>query len=320
MSDFFLHAAIRSCLLLGMGALVWPLLPAERAVWRRRLLLGVFAALLVVPFLPTEIAAPGAVSHGNNTGTTSGISWSYLWASGSGLALLRLGWQMIGLHRLLRNARDLGEFNFEDCRLRIKESPDVHSPCVTGWSQATLLVPPGSSEWNTPRWECILRHERQHAVQQDVKAIWFIRLVSALYWWNPLVYLASRQFHIESEATCDAAVLRQGTAPREYVETLLSFSTQPHRLAPSITGQSALRKRIARFLSHQQGTDSGRLRLACGLGAALVVACFSSVCGIKPTSADKAAQSLEEEAAVRFSANPFPSNDSASGAPVIGTP
>ena len=130
--------------------------------------------MLVVPFLPTEIAAPGAVSHGNNTGTTSGISWSYLWALGSGLALLRLGWQMIGLHRLLRNARDLGEFNFEDCRLRIKESPDVHSPCVTGWSQATLLVPPGSSEWNTPRWECILRHERQHAVQQDVKARWFI--------------------------------------------------------------------------------------------------------------------------------------------------
>ncbi len=320
MSDFILHAAIRSCLLLGMGALVWPLLPAARAAWRRRLLLAFFAALLMVPFLPTEFAAPGTVGHGNKPGSASIISWSVLWAVGSGLALLRLGWQMLGLHRLLRNAQDLGEFDFEDCHLRIKESPAVHSPCVTGWSQATLLVPPGSSAWNGPRWECILRHERQHAVQQDVKAIWLIRLVSALYWWNPLVYLASRQFHIESEAACDAAVLRQGTSPREYIETLLSFTTRSHRLAPSITGQSVLRKRIARFLSHQQEAGSGRWRLICGIGAALVVACFSSVCGVKPTPTGKAVPSLADEAALRFSANPFPSSDSASGAPVIGTP
>ena len=320
MSDYFLHAAIRSCLLLGMGALVWPLLPAEQAVWRRRLLLAFFAVLLLVPFLPTEFVALGAVGHEHSAGMPSGISWSTLWAVGSGLALLRLGWQMLGLHRLLCNARDLGEFDFDDCRLRIKESPAIHSPCVTGWSQATLLVPRGSSEWNAPRWQCVLRHELQHAVQQDVKAIWFIRLVSALYWWNPLVYLASRQFHIESEATCDAAVLRQGTAPREYVETLLSFSTHSPLLAPSITGKSALRKRIARFLRLQQATNSGRARLVCGLGAALAVACFSSLCGVRPTPASKSEQSLKTEAALRFSANPFPSSDSASGAPVVGTP
>ena len=279
------------------------------------MLLVFFGVLLVAPFLPTAFAADSKTVSAPSQVSTTSFPWTMLWIIGTGLGLMRLSLQMLGLRRVLHTARDLGNLDLADCRLRIKETAAVTTPCVAGWHQATLLVPTGSSDWQAPRWQCILWHERQHAMQHDVAALWFIRLTSALYWWNPLVHLAARQFHIESEATCDAAVLRQGTSAREYVAALLSFSAADLQLAPSFGGNSALRKRIARFLQMQSSGKESRWRLAAGMGTALVVAGFSAFCGLK--SSPLAKTQLQEEAEIRFSANPFPSTDPVSDLPAV---
>jgi beta-lactamase regulating signal transducer with metallopeptidase domain len=315
MSHYFLQAALRSSLLLGFGALLWPLLPKQRPEWRRRMLLVFFGLLLVAPSLPTAFAATSQTVTLPLQDSTFSFPWSLFWIAGSVVGLTRLSLQMIGLRRVLRKARDLGKLELADCQLRIKETASVTTPCMAGWHQATLLVPPGSSDWHAPHWQCILWHERQHAVQHDVAALWFIRLTSALYWWNPLVHLAARQFHIESEATCDAAVLRHGTSPRDYVAALLSFSAADLHLAPSFGGRSALRKRVARFLQMPSSGPGNRWRLAAGMTTALLVAAFSAFCGFKSSPISKDA--LQEEAEIRFSADPFPSTEPAPSAEAV---
>jgi beta-lactamase regulating signal transducer with metallopeptidase domain len=322
MSDFIFHAALRSLVLMGLGAALWPLLPTGGAVGKRRLLLIGMALLLVTPFLPTAfgtLPSESAIAVTAATNDTSISPFSLLWMVGSMSLICHLAWRAWQLGRIIRAARDCGSMDLAGCELRIKESADVESPCVTGWPQAILLVPGNFSAWDERRWKCILWHERQHAVQHDVAALWLVRIVRALYWWNPLVHLAARQFHIESEATCDTAVLRAGNSPRDYVETLLSFTSNSPSPSLALTGRSPLRRRIERFLSTPNGPNN-RWRLMFGITSLAVVACFSAFCGIKhptPTPPQTSVQSQSEvEVETRWSANPFPSSEAGDSAAV----
>lgn len=137
-----------------------------------------------------------------------------------------------------------------------------------------------------------------------------VRLTAAVYWWHPLVHLTVRQFHIESEAACDAAVLRAGNSPRVYVETLLSFTPNSPLPALSMTGRSPLRRRIQRFLELGASAPRARMRVACGVVAAIAIVGFTALCGIQHPMTEP---SLEQEAKLRLSADPFPASDDAAG-------
>jgi beta-lactamase regulating signal transducer with metallopeptidase domain len=69
---------------------------------------------------------------------------------------------------------------------------------------------------------CILAHEMAHYVRRDHWANAFALLVTGLFWWNPLVWLARRELRAAQEVCCDSLVLAQsGTSRRAYAEMLL---------------------------------------------------------------------------------------------------
>lgn len=316
MLEFLIQAALRSSIILGLGAVLWPLVPSTLPVWRRRLVLGFVIALLLVPLLPSVVSV-NIVTLNSTSGPqprlSLGQALAWIWLSGSIMALIRLAWQAWSLRRLWSESRSLGEVNLGGFSLEMRESDMLESPCVTGWRRPVLLVPSGSAHWNQQCWDCVLWHEREHALRRDPAALWLLRLTAAVYWWHPLVHLAVRQFHIESEATCDAAVLRAGNSPRAYVETLLSFTPNAPIPALSMMGTSPLRRRIQRFLQLGASARFGRLRVACGVVVALAIVGFSTLCGIQhPLTVP----SLEQEAALRLSADPFPASDEAEGSAV----
>ena len=318
MSDFILHAILRSLVLMSLGAAIWPLLPQGGPMGKRRLLLVGMALLLVIPFLPKAFVTltPEAVAPPTQPQVSGSLSLvALVWLSGTALVICHLFWSALRLRRIVQSATDCGSMDLAGCELRIKESAAVESPCVTGWPQAILLVPGNFSAWDERRWKCILWHERQHAVQHDVAALWLVRIVRALYWWNPMVHLAARQFHIESEAACDAAVLRAGNTPRDYVETLLSFTSGPSTPALALTGGSPLRRRIERFLSAPNGPIN-RWRLMLGIASLAAVACFSAFCGLKSPTLPQEPLQTTSEVETRWSANPFPSSESGDSAAV----
>jgi hypothetical protein len=122
----------------------------------------------------------------------------------------------------------------------------------------------------------ILAHELAHFVRRDHWANWFALLVTTLFWWNPIVWFARRQFTATAETCCDALALdRLCVSRKSYATTLLTVvdsltSTTRIRSAMCITfGEvHSLKRRfelIAEANVKAQVTTCGWILLAIGM-------------------------------------------------------
>ena len=70
----------------------------------------------------------------------------------------------------------------------------------------------------------VLAHELAHIQRHD----WVVQVLAdaarAIYWFNPIFWLASSRLRRESEHACDDAVLRLGAAGTQYAEELLAMT------------------------------------------------------------------------------------------------
>lgn len=70
---------------------------------------------------------------------------------------------------------------------------------------------------------CIIAHELGHVVRRDHRGNVFAFLVSTLFRWNPMAWLARRQISATAEACCDALALERLNGLRKsYAATLLT--------------------------------------------------------------------------------------------------
>src|SRR5262245_53708741 len=81
--------------------------------------------------------------------------------------------------------------------------------------------------------------------------------VEAVFWFHPLVWWIGARLVDERERACDEEVVRLGTDPDVYAESILKtchfFVESPLTCVPGVTG-SNLKKRIERIMSHHPGT------------------------------------------------------------------
>ncbi len=255
-ADWLMQAAMRANLMLAGVFVLWRFLPAARPALRRYILLGIATGLLVAPWLggwwSLDAPLPRAVASASPQSVPAfplARIVTSLWLAGSGLALLRLGWQSLALHQVIRRARPWAG-SPALTNLKVMQSSAISGPCVAGSHRPVLLLPESAHAWTPPQWDMVLAHETQHLQQHDLRLSWLPRLVRCLYWWHPLAYWLNRQFLAESEALCDHAVVTQsGRSPREYVEFLLSLNAAhlPTHAA-GMALKSPLGKRLTRLL------------------------------------------------------------------------
>ncbi len=67
----------------------------------------------------------------------------------------------------------------------------------------------------------LLAHELAHVRRRDHWVRWLELVVSALYWWYPVVWLARRRLHVHEEECCDAWVVGEVPA-RTYAAAILN--------------------------------------------------------------------------------------------------
>jgi uncharacterized protein (TIGR03435 family) len=149
-------------------------------------------------------------------------------------------------------------------------------PGVFGLLRPVLLWPLGISEHlSDQQLEAILAHELCHIRRRDNLAAALHMLVEAVFWFHPLVWWLGARLVDERESACDEEVLRLGSEPDVYAESILKtcqyYLESPLACMAGVTG-SDLKKRIERIMTHpiSQGLDFSRKALLAAAGAAAI--------------------------------------------------
>ncbi len=162
--------------------------------------------------------------------------------------------------------------------------PTGEPPMTWGLFQPKIALPAESEEWIEPQLRSVVLHEDAHIRRGDWAVMVWFRIVSAIYWFNPLVWGLKMLFDQDSERAADDFVLAQGVNASEYAERLVEVAkTMQYRpsMLPAVTmaRSNRLNGRIAAILDSH--TKRGRVRgwisvcvlavLFTGVGAAAIV-------------------------------------------------
>jgi beta-lactamase regulating signal transducer with metallopeptidase domain len=120
--------------------------------------------------------------------------------------------------RVLAEAFDVPE------PIDFKESSLTGIPMVSGVWRPAIVMPPGAAAWPPERLRVAVLHELAHIRRRDCGTQAVAQLVCALYWFNPLVWLAARRLRVERERACDDFVLEAGTQGSAYAAHLLEIA------------------------------------------------------------------------------------------------
>lgn len=236
--------------------------------------------------LPSQGAIPSQESQAPGP-----VNWAtvalLVWLAGAvTMGLWFLGSNLYFHRRLRRGARPLEGVG---CPLPVYVSPGAPSPCLTGLVRGRIYLTPDCPT-EGPALEHILVHELTHRRHGD--PVWaLVRGVClALYWFDPLVWLAAALSRQDCELACDEGALKRlGEGERTaYGRTLLSLVTVrpgPGDLLRTATtmssGARGLRERIT-LIARGPRRAVGALVLTL-IVAAIVVGCTFSGAGDTPT-------------------------------------
>src|ERR1700730_18073165 len=107
-------------------------------------------------------------------------------------------------------------------KVEVRSSPGLLEPGVIGWLRPVLLLPAGIIDRLTkPQLEAVLTHELCHIRRLDNLTAAIHMIVEALFWFHPLVWWIGARLVAERECDCDQGLLRLGTEPQVYAESIL---------------------------------------------------------------------------------------------------
>ena len=169
-----------------------------------------------------------------------------VWLLGTFAALALLAYTNLSFWAKLRRTRR--PIGVSDCGLTAYETDAIASPCLFGLFRPAIYV----RAEDAVRLRHVLAHEDCHFRHLD--HIWALLRAAclAVYWWDPLVWLAAALSRTDCELACDEAALsRLGEAERiPYGETLITMAAKPRpgellrASSPIGSGKRELKARI----------------------------------------------------------------------------
>lgn len=219
-------------------------------------------------------------AHGLHPGRAGLYDWAafsnalaaqapWVWLAGTPLTLLGLALGLAGASRLRRQGVALADGWVADLCARLRRtlgitrevaivlSDRVLSPVLVGVVKPVILLPPALlSGWTPAQVEMILLHELAHVRRWDALVNLGQRLIEALLFFHPMIWVVSRWVQVEREECCDAVVIRHNGDPRGYAEALALLATTTPKLTPMpilAVGRHPVVHRIQRILQVEDG-------------------------------------------------------------------
>lgn len=191
-----------------------------------------------------ESLAPNPGDSANPLQVILGIA-SYLWIVGIAVLLL---YSFISWLKLKFQVR---------IRLRYRDNiyfcDQIDSPFILGVLRPKIYIPSGFTEEQQAH---IIAHEKAHLKRLDHcwKPIGFALL--AVYWFNPLIWIAYILLCRDIEGACDEKVIRDmdGSAKKGYSEALIACNTHRRKIlvCPLAFGEVGVKERIRSVLNYKK--------------------------------------------------------------------
>jgi bla regulator protein BlaR1 len=157
-------------------------------------------------------------------------------------------------------------------------SPAALEPAVFGIVRPVLLWPASAAgHLRDDEINAIVAHEISHVRRRDNLAASVHMAIQALFWFHPLVWWLGARLVDERERACDEDVLRRGSRPEVYAESILKtcrFSLEsPLACVSGVTGSNLMRRieQIMRNDTRAALTTRKKMLLACVPAAAVAI-------------------------------------------------
>lgn len=173
-------------------------------------------------------------------------------------------------------------------------NPRISSPMLIGVWRPCIVLP--DTDISEKDFRYIVTHELMHYKRRDILYKWLVQFVVCLHWFNPLVYVMSREISKACELSCDEAVLAKlgYEHAADYGKTLLDAMAAVGRYKEPLTTVSLsankriLRERLGAIMNDNR--KSGKIRMiTAGLTVSMVLGAF--FVGIYPANAAEASES-----------------------------
>jgi uncharacterized protein (TIGR03435 family) len=213
--------------------------------------------------------------------TASALLWT-IWGAGALLCLLPVlagTWHLRALRRsgsscarsdalLHRLSPEAGLHR--SIAVRVHES--IPGPMTYGTIRPVILLPPDAESWSDDALSRAMIHELEHVRRGDWLSQYMARIVGALYWFHPLVWMAWRRLSLEAERACDDAVLRRSEATAYAHQLVLLAEHLASTATPPLLAMAACRDLSTRVRAILDGAQARGRAGALPVATAIVAA------------------------------------------------
>jgi tetratricopeptide (TPR) repeat protein len=176
-------------------------------------------------------------------------------------------------------------------------------PMAFGVLRSSIFMPCDALEWSDEHRRIVLLHELAHVRRDDVATHLLARTAAALYWWNPLAWIALRESLKECERAADDLVLNLGTRASEYAGHLLDVARNMQApplgsLAVAMARRSQLEGRLTAILDPKIDRRAPG-RASALIAAALAVGMIAPLAAIRAQDTQTPVIPADVDAAIR---------------------
>lgn len=253
---------------------------------------GALAARLAVWF--ERVAAPAAAVYA----VATLLVLAYLAAAAARVAIALRRLEDVDDEALRAMLEDMRQRFGLRRRVRLKLSRSDSTPWAWGAFRPVIVVPEGFAGLSAESQRDAIAHELSHIARLDFVTSLAGCVCCAVYWFQPLAWLALRRMALESERACDDRVLLSGGSSTAYASQLLELArsirgrTRP-LTATAMAGSSSVSRRIASILDVRARRKAMSKTKACAaslLAASIVLPLASLESHAAPADDDELAR------------------------------
>lgn len=168
---------------------------------------------------------------------------------------------------------------------------NIATPALTiGLSPKMILPGDMTGSLSDSQIAFAIKHELMHYKRKDHIVSIVLRLLEAVYWFQPIVWLMNKQIVADMETACDSMVVRtmDRQSKKQYVLTLVQMfaqrKTPQYLLGMALRNSEKIAEKRIRGVYMKSRSKRGVKLIAVLLSVALFVCCFTTAC--QPTPAE----------------------------------